>query len=130
LAGSLAAEHLEYTHMPALGGLRRAHKDSRNTGWRNESFRGYADYMKTGKFREALEALIEMSREKQVAIMCAEAVPWRCHRSLVADALSVQGVPVIEVLSESTYRVTSHGLLKTAGSKRRWSASCGTLFAH
>jgi uncharacterized protein (DUF488 family) len=105
LAGSLAAEHLEYTHMPALGGLRRAHKDSRNTGWRNESFRGYADYMQTEEFREGLEALIEMRRGKRVAIMCAEAVPWRCHRSLVADALDARGVPVVEILSESTWRM-------------------------
>jgi uncharacterized protein (DUF488 family) len=105
LAGSLAAEHLEYTRMPALGGLRHAHKDSRNTGWRNESFRGYADYMQTEEFREALEVLVEMRRGKRVAIMCAEVVPWRCHRSLVADALSVHGVPVVKILSESLYRM-------------------------
>jgi uncharacterized protein (DUF488 family) len=105
LARSLAAEHLEYEHMPALGGLRRAHKDSRNTGWRNESFRGYADYMQTEEFQGALNALLEMRRSKRVAIMCAEAVPWRCHRSLVADALSVRGVPVVEILSETTYRM-------------------------
>ena len=70
--------------------------------WRNASFRGYADYMQTEEFREALEALIEMSRGNRVAIMSAEAVPWRCHRSLVADALGVRGVPVVEILSEST----------------------------
>jgi uncharacterized protein (DUF488 family) len=105
LASSMAAEHLAYIHMPALGGLRRAHKDSLNTGWRNESFRGYADYMQTEEFREALEALIEMGRDKRVAIMCAEAVPWRCHRSLVADALGVRRVPVIEILSEGTWRM-------------------------
>jgi uncharacterized protein (DUF488 family) len=105
LAASLAAQQLDYVHLPALGGLRRAHKDSANTGWRNESFRGYADYMQTGAFRDALEALIGLSRDKRTAIMCAEAVPWRCHRSLVADALSVRGVPVVEILSESTYRM-------------------------
>jgi uncharacterized protein (DUF488 family) len=105
LAGSLAAEHLEYMHMPALGGLRRARKDSLNTGWRNESFRGYADYMQTEEFQGALETLIEMRCGKRVAIMCAEAVPWRCHRSLVADALGVRGVPVVEILSESTCRM-------------------------
>jgi uncharacterized protein (DUF488 family) len=104
LAGSLAAEHLEYMHMPALGGLRRARKDSLNTGWRNESFRGYADYMQTEEFQGALETLIEMRCGKRVAIMCAEAVPWRCHRSLVADALGVHDVPVVEILSESTWR--------------------------
>jgi len=112
LASSLAAEHLEYVPMPALGGLRRARKDSPNTGWRNVNFRGYADYMQTDAFRDALEALIQMSRTTRVAIMCAEAVPWRCHRSLVADALNVRGVPVIEILSESSYR--SHSLTSFA----------------
>ena len=105
LAGSLTAEHLEYVHLRALGGLRHTQKESPNTGWRNESFRGYADYMQTEAFQDALEALIQMSRQKHVAIMCAEAVPWRCHRSLVADALSVHGVPVVEILSESSYRM-------------------------
>src|ERR1700722_11773781 len=104
LAQSLAAEHLEYVPMQALGGWRHARKDSPNTGWRNEAFRGYADYMQTAPFQEALEALIHMGREQRVAIMCAEAVPWKCHRSLVADALSVRGVPVIEILSDSSYR--------------------------
>jgi uncharacterized protein (DUF488 family) len=104
LAGTLTAEGIEYVPMQALGGLRRARKDSPNTGWHNASFRGYADYMQTEQFREALETLIQMSRQKRVAIMCAEAVPWRCHRSLVADALSTHDVPVIEILSQSNYR--------------------------
>jgi uncharacterized protein (DUF488 family) len=105
LAESLKARHLEYLHLKALGGLRRPRKDSRNTGWRNESFRGFADYMQTEEFRDALAALICMGRERRVAIMCAEAVPWRCHRSLVADALTVRGVPVVEILSQSSYRI-------------------------
>jgi uncharacterized protein (DUF488 family) len=105
LAESLKARHLEYLHLKALGGLRRPRKDSRNTGWRNESFRGFADYMQTEEFRDALAALIRMGRERRVAIMCAEAVPWRCHRSLVADALAVRGVPVVEILSQSSYRI-------------------------
>ncbi|HWA13157.1 MAG TPA: DUF488 domain-containing protein [Burkholderiales bacterium] len=104
LEGSLAAERIEYIPMPALGGLRHPLKDSPNAGWRNTSFRGYADYMQTAAFREALEALVRMGRQKRSAIMCAEAVPWRCHRSLVADALSVRGVPVVEILSESSCR--------------------------
>lgn len=104
LANSLGAQHLNYVHIKALGGLRHARKDSPNTGWRNESFRGFADYMQTEEFENALSALIRMGKEKRVAIMCAEAVPWRCHRSLVADALSVRGVPVVEILSESSYR--------------------------
>jgi uncharacterized protein (DUF488 family) len=105
LAKSLTAQHLEYAHIRALGGLRRARKDSPNTGWRNGSFRGYADYMQTEEFQDALEELIHMSGQKRVAIMCAEAVPWRCHRSLVADALWVRGVPVVEILSGSSYRM-------------------------
>jgi uncharacterized protein (DUF488 family) len=105
LAKSLKAQHVEYVHLKALGGLRRPRKDSANTGWRNESFRGFADYMQTDGFEVASAALIRMSREKRVAIMCAEAVPWRCHRSLVADALSVRGVPVVEILSESSWRM-------------------------
>jgi uncharacterized protein (DUF488 family) len=105
LAGTLAAEHLEYIPMQALGGLRHPRKDSPNAGWRNASFRGYADYMQTEQFQAALDRLIQISREKRVAIMCAEAVPWRCHRSLVADALGARAVPVIEILSESSYRV-------------------------
>jgi uncharacterized protein (DUF488 family) len=105
LAKSLTAQHLEYAHIQALGGLRRARKDSPNAGWRNGSFRGYADYMQTEEFQDALEELIHMSCQKRVAIMCAEAVPWRCHRSLVADALWVRGVPVVEILSESSYRM-------------------------
>ena len=105
LASSLAAAHLEYEHMQALGGLRQAGKGSPNTGWRNAGFRGYADYMQTEAFQGALSALIQMTRQNRVAIMCAEAVPWRCHRSLVADAFSVRGVPVVEILSESSYRM-------------------------
>lgn len=104
LAGSLSAAHIGYLHMEALGGLRRARKDSQNAGWRNKSFRGYADYMQTADFAHALEALIRMSRQERTAIMCAEAVPWRCHRSLVADALDVHGIPVIDILSETSYR--------------------------
>lgn len=104
LAASLPAAGIDYLPMPSLGGLRRARQDSPNTGWRNASFRGYADYMQTPAFDEALAALIHMSRGPMLAIMCAEAVPWRCHRSLVADALGVHSVPVVEILSEGSYR--------------------------
>ncbi|MFT3803252.1 MAG: DUF488 domain-containing protein [Burkholderiaceae bacterium] len=105
LGPSLASARIEYVPMPALGGLRHARKDSPNTGWRNASFRGYADYMQTAAFDDAVAALIAMARERRVAIMCAEAVPWRCHRSLVADALNVRGVPVVEILSAGNYRM-------------------------
>jgi uncharacterized protein (DUF488 family) len=104
LGSVLAAHDIEYVPLPALGGLRRARTDSLNTGWRNESFRGYADYMQTQAFADGLEQLIHTSQAKRTAIMCAEAVPWRCHRSLVADALAVRGIPVIEILSETSWR--------------------------
>ncbi|CAG0939069.1 hypothetical protein GPROT2_00530 [Gammaproteobacteria bacterium] len=104
LAASLRAEAIDYLPMPALGGLRHARRDSANTGWRNKSFRGYADYMQTASFQQALGSLIDASRERRVAIMCAEAVPWRCHRSLVADALCVHGIPVIEILPAGSCR--------------------------
>jgi uncharacterized protein (DUF488 family) len=100
----LAQQNIDYVPLQALGGLRHPRKDSNNTGWRNESFRGYADYMQTEGFQEGLRELIALSREKRTAIMCAEAVPWRCHRSLVADALNVRGIPVVEILSQSDYR--------------------------
>ncbi len=105
LAESLAGEGLIYVPMPALGGLRHPHRDLPNTGWRNKSFRGYADYMQTAAFQDAVEALARMGRHRRTAIMCAEAVPWRCHRSLVADALETRGVPVVEILSETSYRM-------------------------
>ena len=104
LAASLKAADIAYTPMPGLGGLRHPRKDSPNTGWRNESFRGYADYMQTEVFAAALHRLIAMSRQQHTAMMCAEAVPWRCHRSLVADALSVRAIPVIDILSETSWR--------------------------
>ena len=104
LAAALAAEDIGYAVLPGLGGLRHPRKDSPNAGWRNKGFRGYADYMQTDAFRDALDELIRMSRERRVAIMCAEAVPWRCHRSLVADALVVRGVPAIEILSATSHR--------------------------
>jgi uncharacterized protein (DUF488 family) len=105
LAGSLSENQIEYVHLDALGGLRHPRKDSPNGGWRNKGFRGFADYMQTEAFREALETLIQLSRQKRVAIMCAEAVPWRCHRSLVSDALNVRNVPVVEILPEGNYRM-------------------------
>lgn len=105
LAESLAAAGMEYVPMQALGGLRRPRKDSPNKGWRNDSFRGYADYMQTPEFAAALDELMQMARDSRVAIMCAEAVPWRCHRSLVADALNVHGVPAVEIMSASNHRM-------------------------
>ena len=104
LGPALQARKIEYAPLPALGGLRHARKDSPNGGWRNTSFRGYADYMQTDEFARGLEELISLSRHERTAIMCAEAVPWRCHRSLVADALGVRGITVVEILSATSYR--------------------------
>jgi uncharacterized protein (DUF488 family) len=104
LNASLREVAIEYVPLRELGGLRKPRSDSPNTGWRNESFRGYADYMQTDDFARGLERLIELSRERRTAIMCAEAVPWRCHRSLVADALAAHGIGVVEILSETSYR--------------------------
>jgi uncharacterized protein (DUF488 family) len=104
----LPAQGIEYIHLPALGGLRHARKDSSNTGWKNDSFRGYADYMQTEAFATAIEHLISLATTKRVAIMCAEAVPWRCHRSLVGDALLVRGVEVCDIMSPG--RATPHKL--------------------
>ena len=100
LRTSLGEAGITYTHMAELGGLRHARKDSTNKGWRNESFRGYADYMETAAFRAALNELQELARQHTTTIMCAEAVPWRCHRSLIADALTVQGWQVLDIISE------------------------------
>lgn len=104
LDASLREAGIEYLPMASLGGLRHPRADSPNTAWRNKSFRGYADYMQTPQFNQAVDDLVETGRDARVAIMCAEAVPWRCHRSLVADALNVRGVPVVEIMSETSYR--------------------------
>ena len=98
LPAPLSAAGIAYRHLPELGGLRRAHKDSVNQGWKNESFRGYADYMQTLEFAAALEALVTPGEERRTCLMCAEAVPWRCHRSLIADALSVRGLEVRHIM--------------------------------
>ncbi len=96
----LAMHGIEYVHIAALGGLRHARKDSINTAWENASFRGYADYMETPQFARALDELLAMAAERRTALMCAEAVPWRCHRSLVGDALLVRGIEVRDIMSE------------------------------
>jgi uncharacterized protein (DUF488 family) len=99
LPGPLGAAGIGYAHAPGLGGFRRPAPDSPNAGWRNLSFRGYADYMQSPEFAENLFALTELARSDRVALMCAEAVPWRCHRSLIADALLVHGVPTCEIVN-------------------------------
>jgi uncharacterized protein (DUF488 family) len=108
LAASLQAAGIGYTHEGALGGLRKPRPDSPNAGWRNLSFRGYADYMQTPAFAAALERLIALAARERTAIMCAEAVPWRCHRSLVADALLARGLGACEIASPT--RLAPHRL--------------------
>jgi len=105
LASSLKTAGLEYVHMPGLGGLRHAKGDSPNMGWRNASFRGYADYMQTPEFAQNLEELIRLAGRDQIVLMCAEAVPWRCHRSLIADALLVRGIRTEDIMSATRRQV-------------------------
>ncbi len=99
LSPALRRSRIHYRHMPGLGGLRRARSDSINRGWRNASFRGYADYMQTVMFTESLDRCIALAKHERCALMCAEAVPWRCHRSLIADALLARGITVKEITS-------------------------------
>ena len=108
LAATLLGRGIRYVPMGALGGRRRALKDSPNAGWRSEGFRGYADYMQRPEFAAAVEKLVAVAAEAPTAIMCAEAVPWRCHRSLIADAMLVRGWRVLDIMSESS--ATPHEL--------------------
>ena len=112
LSKGLHNRHLSYRLMKSLGGLRHARSDSTNTGWRNASFRGFADYMQTPAFGEALEKLLKLAEQKPTAIMCAEAVPWRCHRSLIADALTVRGYEVRDIMSVTSAK--PHALMPMA----------------
>ena len=112
LPGSLEAAGIAYTHLRNLGGLRKARPDSPNAGWRNASFRGYADHMQTPHFAAALETVVDLSKKEQVALMCAEAVPWRCHRSLIADALLARGIPSDDLATPT--RRTPHKLTSFA----------------
>ena len=105
LPGSLKEAGLGYVHAPGLGGLRHARSDSSNAGWRNASFRGYADYMQTPEFERSLEELIHLASQERVVLMCAEAVPWRCHRSLIADALLVRGIRTEDIMSATRRQV-------------------------
>ena len=117
LPGSLKKAGIRYRHMPGLGGLRRARRDSINSGWHNASFRGFADYMQTPDFENALDELISIAEARPTAIMCAEAVPWRCHRSLIADALLIRSISVEEITSRT--RTRPHALTPWACVKRK-----------
>ena len=102
LKQSLQQTNIKYKLLKKLGGLRHTTKDSKNLGWRNVSFRGFADYMASDEFEEGLEALQKIAHTRETAIMCAEAVPWRCHRSLVADALTKKGWIVKDIMSRTS----------------------------
>jgi uncharacterized protein (DUF488 family) len=102
LAASLPQQHISYRRIQDLGGLRHSRKDSPNGAWRNASFRGYADYMQTQEFAAGLTDLMDFASAAPTAIMCAEAVPWRCHRSLIGDALLVRGVEVLDIMSATS----------------------------
>ena len=107
LSTKLRAARIGYVHLRKLGGLRHARRDSPNKGWRNTSFRGFADYMQTSEFEVGLHRLIKLVGQKRSAIMCAEAVPWRCHRSLIADALTARGIRVDDIMSMKRCQVHS-----------------------
>ena len=99
LQSSLAANQIEYVHLPELGGRRRARPDSINMSWRNESFRGYADYMETHGFELGISKLLDLAAQRRTAIMCAESLWWRCHRSLISDYLKVKGIEVVHIIT-------------------------------
>ncbi|MDN5879279.1 DUF488 domain-containing protein [Arthrobacter sp. AOP36-A1-22] len=112
LPGHLADHGVDYQRIESLGGLRHTTKASPNTGWRNASFRGYADYMQTPGFDAGIQELIASATERSVAIMCAEAVPWRCHRSMIGDAMLVRGFEVLDIFSPT--KATAHALTSFA----------------
>ena len=113
LGDSLGKAGIRYEHFPELGGLRKPKKDSRNTAWRNASFRGYADYMETEEFRKGVDRLVDLAEKVgPVAIMCAEAVWWRCHRALISDFLKAHGAEVIHIVSAT--KTESHPFTSAA----------------
>src|SRR5262245_2284654 len=115
MPGPLSAAGIEYRHLPELGGLRKPRRDSVNLAWENLSFRGYADYMQTPAFEAALKQLSTIGSQCKTAIMCAEAVPWQCHRSIISDALAAKGVAVYHILSKDSiqpHRITAFAKLE------------------
>ncbi len=130
LTKSLAGAAIHYRHSGSLGGLRKPKKDSINIGWRNASFRGYADYMQTEPFSEALKELMAFGANNKTAIMCAEAVPWRCHRSLIADAFVTRDWEVRHIMSETKadqHRLTPFAAVEN-GELRYPGPNSGSLF--
>lgn len=102
LEKSLSQAGIDYIYMKSLGGLRPAVKETQNPGWKNQSFQNYADYMQTPEFKKGVDELEALSKDQPTVMMCAEAVPWRCHRRLVGDALLIRGMEVIDIFDEKT----------------------------
>jgi len=128
LENLLNSRTIAYLNMKSLGGLRHARKNSPNTGWKNNSFRGYADYMQTREFADGLQKLISLVKENVVCIMCAEAVPWRCHRSMIADALLVQGIEVRHIVDASHVRIhTLSAMARIKGTQITYPGEPGLL---
>ena len=121
MAISLPENGIAYQHLQKLGGLRHPRRDSPNMGWENASFRGFADYMQTADFEGGLENLIAIAQKKKTVIMCAEALPWRCHRSLIGDALLIRGITVIDIMSAIS--VKAHTLTP-------WAKVIGTIITY
>ena len=117
LSADLKESGIDYVWLKELGGLRHPRSDSQNKGWRNESFRGFADYMQTPEFENGINELIKLAQDGPVAIMCAEAVPWRCHRSLIGDALLLRGIAVEHIMTPKT-RI-EHSMTKWAHANGR-----------
>jgi uncharacterized protein (DUF488 family) len=130
LADSLGLDGIHYTHFPALGGRRRVRRDSHNTLWRNAGFRGYADYMETREFADALDDLLTLASRQTTTVMCAEAVPWRCHRSLISDAAVAKGFRVFHILDARAdeHHLTSFGRIDANGRVRYDVAPQSELF--
>lgn len=119
---SLPARSVRYAHFPELGGRRKVRSDSRNLQWRNSGFRAYADYMETPEFAAAIDRLLVQTAATASAIMCAEAVPWRCHRTLIADALEARNVQVFHILDSSTARHTLPSFARIEDARVRYDA--------
>src|SRR5215469_2975818 len=127
LPKTLRKAGIGYVHLPGLGGLRHALRDSINQGWRNASFRGFADYMQTPDFERSLKELIRLAKADRVALMCAEAVPWRCHRSLIADALFAHGIQTEHIMSSTSRKVhTLTSFAKVNGTKVTYPSQGGS----
>ena len=130
LAAALPRAGIAYIHEPLLGGLRHTQKDSPNTGWKNKSFRGFADYMQTEDFSHGLNHLILLAKKHTIAIMCAEAVPWRCHRSLIADAAKKRGLSVTHIISKTSAQAHRYTpFLRMRGGKFLYPAPQWELFS-